>query len=100
MNIQEKAKEKITYLDLNFDKYDIEQISKLMVEFAREMCEIQKQECLKSAKVERKQHKWSKTKNPPIIVLDNKFTVYDYSFSSEYTINENLILNCKNVCDE
>lgn len=83
--------------------YDLDDLKQLLLEFGKEVCELQKQECLSNANILRQQYHFDEEMNPIDTIteaIDVQFsnTDYDSSFDQLYKINKDSILNCKNVC--
>lgn len=68
-----------------------------LVEFAREMCELQKKECEQNAKI----NKYTYFKRGANVrSIEKEFDLEVWGDDTSFTVDKDSILNCKNVCDE
>lgn len=88
-NIKEKAKEIFMKSSLELQPFNQETLFDVMIEFAREMCELQKQECVESARIKE-------------FHLHNLYYNDDTNHLSRHCFGLDIksILNCENVCSK
>lgn len=81
------------------DMYDT---VKAMIDFAKEMCELQKQECSNNAKIDKRCYLTSENDIELFdIKVENIHKTWDEGDGYyEFETNKESILNCKNVCNE
>lgn len=104
MTIKEKTKDMLQW----YPEIQEDTIVDIMIKFAKEMCELQKKECAENADVNRYITTWLINEETGERYAGKQlFDKYEHRVyvkgngeSYVWLVDKNLIITCKNVCDE